>query len=464
MIYKTHGVGSYSSAHDRIQFSILSFIRDSVLFVWLVINFTTASLLFSSGESTDTLASSLETSLFWQIAVLIFLSIGIFLQIFGQTPVRRIIVIAAPLIPMMIWIILSVTWSDFPDFSIRRVVRFELEAIAVILFATAYADQYKLLRVIYLSFAFILALDVAFLSIPDHSFTPIGYAGAHYHKNITGMFCLLALPVFLLAILDRRIFPYRILSFALALCCLGIFVISRSKTALALAPVCMILTIGLISIRRASLVTGLVVTLIFALTCALTTAIIISVGVDEFLINTVGDPTFTGRDRIWQYALSVFWESPIAGRGFGSLWNVGIFSILQQNILGVEFVIKEGHNGYIDIVTELGIVGLLLTIMFIIIILYRLWVRIPFASVNRINFIAVYMFFAIVLINVLESTIFRSGNEFWLYFLLVTLASTFIATASRTEMSFRLLPASKTATISRRIASRHQSFRARTQR
>lgn len=435
MIYKTSSVGTYSSAHDRTQSSILSFIRDSALFAWLVINFTAVSFLFLNGGNADSPDLSMEGSLFWQIVIPIFLGIGILLQIFGQTTIRRLIVVAAPLMPMMIWIILSVTWADFPDFSIRRAVRFELETIALILFAASYGDQYKFLRIICLSFAFILVLDVVFLSMPDISFTPIGYAGVHYHKNNTGMFCLLALPVFLLAAIDRRIFPSRIVSFALVPCCLGIFAISLSKTSLALAPVCVILTVGFISLRRASSVTAFVVTLIGALSGALTTAIIILVGVDKLLINTVGDLTFTGRDRIWQYALSLFWQSPIGGRGFGSLWNVGIDSVLQQEILGVGFIIKEGHNGYIDIITELGIVGLLLTIGFIAVMFYQSWVRISYASVKRINFIAIYMLFAIVLVNMTESTIFRSGNEFWLYFLLVTYASIFIATKSPTEMN-----------------------------
>src|ERR1019366_7895739 len=110
---------------------------------WLVINFRGVSLLFINGRYADSPDLSLEGSLLWQIAVLIFFGIGILLQIFGQTPIRRMIAVAAPLMPMMIWIILSVTWSDFPEFSIRRAVRFEMETITMVLIASAYRDQYK---------------------------------------------------------------------------------------------------------------------------------------------------------------------------------------------------------------------------------------------------------------------------------------------------------------------------------
>jgi exopolysaccharide production protein ExoQ len=435
MIMSNDRARSHSIVHDRASFLWFRIVRDCAVFSYLVINFTTISLLFGGGSVEG---PQLEGTLFWQIAVLLLFGVGIVLQIGGQTPVRRLIAAAGPIAPVMIWVMLSVTWSDFPDFSIRRAVRLIIEIITAILFAAAYRDQYKLLRVIYLSFAFILILDVAFLGVPDISFTPIGYAGVHFHKNMTGIFCLLALPVFLLAVIDRRIFSLRIVSVTLLLCCSMIFAISFSKTSLALAPICMIVTICFIWTKRARSDVAIVATLIFVLTAAIGAAILISVGVDTLLIDTVGDSTLTGRDEIWQYALSRFWQSPIFGVGYGSLWNVGTYSVLQQELLRMSFIIREGHNGYIDVMTEVGMVGLLLVALYLVATIYRLWERILCADVTRINFIAIFVFFAIVLINFTETTFFRSGDDFWLYFLLVTHASILLAPhPARTKMYSR---------------------------
>jgi O-antigen ligase len=203
---------------------------------------------------------------------------------------------------------------------------------------------------------------------------------------------------------------------------------------------------------RAKAVVTIVVTLLFVLAAALAATMFFSAGVDTVLMDIAGDSTLTGRDRIWKYALSRFWQSPIVGVGYGSLWNVGIYSLFQQHILRMSFIIKEGHNGYIDVITELGVVGLFLMILYLITTIYRLRTRIACADVAKINFVAIFMWFAIVLINITESTLFRSGNEFWLYFLLVTHASTFISPYSGKSHS------SKSYLQARRRVGRHRFF------
>src|ERR1700721_2461654 len=96
------------------------------------------------------------------------------------------------------------------------------------------------------------------------------------------------------------------------------------------------------------------------------TIIIVSVGVDDVLSFMVGDPTLTGRNQIWQYSLSLFSQSPILGHGYGGVLNVGIFSFLQLSQMSENFVLTGGQNGYLDIATESGIVGLCLTTIFLV--------------------------------------------------------------------------------------------------
>ena len=399
MTYEVSNVSPYLAAHDRTETPALSFVRDGAVFAYLVIIFTAnIDLLDLSNRSLITSNASLEGSLFSQISVVIFFSIGILLQIFGQVPVRRVIVTAAPLVPMLIWIILSVTWSEFQDVSLRRAVRLLMETITIILFAAAYKDQYRLLKVIYLSFGFILITDIAFLSMPELSFSPTGFVGVHDSKQETGIFCLVALPIFLLPVIDRGIFPLRIIPMTLLLGCLAILVISSSKSALAFAPVCFFLTIVVVFVRRAHLVTAFA--MIVILVCVALIAVMIASATGEnILIYMFGDRTLTGRDRIWSYALSLFWQSPIFGHGYGSIWNVGTYSILQLPNMSEFFLLKSAHNGYIDIMAALGGVGLFLAIVFLITVFFRLQRRTPLASVRQINFIATYTFITFLLDN-----------------------------------------------------------------
>lgn len=419
-------IAKKSSYTQQSQSSAFSLLRDGALLAYLILSLTANVDLLILREA-QTFGEVPGTSLFSQVTAACFLSVGVFLQVANRWPVRRLILAAAPILLMIIWVLLSVTWSDFPDVSVRRAGRLAVETTTVILFATSYRDQYRLLRVIYFSFGFILAADIALLSIPDLSFTLTGYAGVHASKQNSGLFCLLALPLFLLAIIDRRIFPFRVVSVFLLIGCLTILTISLSKSAQVLAPICLILISVIYLLGRASSLTTSIIILIFSIVAIIVAVIIVSVGIDDLLKIAFGDPTLTGRDQIWQYMLSLFWQSPIVGHGYGAVWSVGIVSVLQLPQMSETFVLREGHNGYLDVMTESGIVGLGLTVIVLTNMLYRLWMIIPYENCRRINFVAIYTFLAIALEDMVQSNIFRSGNGFWIYFLLVTYASIFAA-------------------------------------
>ena len=190
------------------------FFRDSVLVFYLTLVLTGKLEL-------------LEGSIYSQILIICFLCASILFQSAIRTPLQRIIIVSASLYPMIIWIVLSVTWSDFGDISLRRAIRLVMETTAITLVAATYREQYKLLRVIFIAFSMIILADIILLAVPGISFSPIGYVGAHDSKQSTGIFCLVALPIFLMATADRRIFRIRIVPILCTIGCLLILAISR---------------------------------------------------------------------------------------------------------------------------------------------------------------------------------------------------------------------------------------------
>lgn len=401
--------------------SKFSLIRDVTVFAYLIVNFTAISIPFSAFSAVETDLS--EGSLFWQILVPSFFGIAVLLTIYGQTSFRQVAAIAIPLAPILIWILLSATWSDFPDVTVKRAVRTTMETGTAILLAVAYRDQYRLLRVSYFAFCSIIAIDIALLTAPQLSFSPDGYTGVHYHKNDTAIFYLLAFPIFLLGCIDPKIFYPRLVSGLFALCCLVFLVLSQSKTALPVLPLCLAITFGLILTKRLGAQYPVVIVFIIACVTALGVLFVTAVGLDNFLSFFVEDLTFSGRTAIWNYTLLLFSERPILGHGFGAIWNAGVYSLAQQQILNINFVLKHAHNGYIGILAELGIIGLVLTIGFLFATLWRLWARIPREKVNRINFIAIYALFANCLINITEVSFFQLGSNLWIYFMLTSSAA-----------------------------------------
>jgi len=69
------------------------------------------------------------------------------------------------------------------------------------------------------------------------------------------------------------------------------------------------------------------------------------------------DATFTGRTEIWNALLPVASQQPLFGLGFGSFWTP---------FARVHYVISEAHNGYLDMVLDLGYWGLILLVIFLI--------------------------------------------------------------------------------------------------
>ena len=300
----------------------------------------------------------------------------------------------------------------------RRAIRFAIEAISLVCFAAAYPDQYRILRIIFLSFGLVVLIDIVLLAFPEVSYPFGGYAGIHGNKNQTGVFCFLAFPVFLWALFDRRIFPMRSISLGVAASCLVILVLSLCKTAWALTPVLLPVTFALFLLPQlspTSAVAGLVVGG-FGSTIAL--LLVVNFGIFRLIDYIFHDPTLTGRDRVWDYALYRFSQSPLVGHGYGALWDTGPESYTQQQEFGHYFMVNQAHNGYLDILAQLGIVGLILTTLFLLVTLFRL-LRLVADDRGPIMFIAIYTTIGIIMYNITESSLLRSGDPTWLYFILV---------------------------------------------
>lgn len=69
------------------------------------------------------------------------------------------------------------------------------------------------------------------------------------------------------------------------------------------------------------------------------------------------DSTLTGRTEIWAYLLETANQHPIFGVGYGGFWG----RAENDSAIGV----SEGHNGYLDVYLELGSVGLVLLVLFV---------------------------------------------------------------------------------------------------
>jgi len=69
------------------------------------------------------------------------------------------------------------------------------------------------------------------------------------------------------------------------------------------------------------------------------------------------DLTLTGRTNFWPFILDKVWKSPWLGYGFGAFWR-GLEGTSADIWYASGWKPPNSHNGYLDLLLELGFVGL----------------------------------------------------------------------------------------------------------
>ena len=111
--------------------------------------------------------------------------------------------------------------------------------------------------------------------------------------------------------------------------------------------------------------------------------------------------SFTGRVGIWETGLNAFMERPLIGWGFNDILRQGMH-------------MHHLHNGYLDMLTRGGIVGLSFIMYFVAKICFYL-VRIK--KVDFRLFAAFSIFLVVILLhNVTEGSLGRGLTTLWLIF------------------------------------------------
>ena len=136
--------------------------------------------------------------------------------------------------------------------------------------------------------------------------------------------------------------------------------------------------------------------------------------VREMISRFMSDPTFTGRDEIWRFALDNVAKRPLFGFGFEAFWGMPdlVNAWSYQESWG--YRASDAHNGYLNLAVTTGLVGLACSLCWIIVQ--------PFADLRRVQmrnadgalrtlFLQIWMMG--LCLSGFESELFRGGSELW---------------------------------------------------
>jgi O-antigen ligase len=365
------------------------------------------------------LAASTRGDLFGQAAmVLLTGALAGFVLIKRSALVSRIVTL--PLILILAAFAISAMLSAYPDLAMRRLVLavFIIFQSSVLLLLPSGREHFaRLLTVGAIVVLVVCYFGVTFMpQLSIHQATDVAepelagdWRGFFTHKNGAGaaMVVLIFIGIYVYRTWNRFA-GIGIAVFA------GIFLhFTHSKSPQNLLPV--VLLFSYLVQRLRNPVSALVLILSVPLILNLLSVGSVMFGPIHTLVeHLLPDPTFTGRNDIWGFALDHVAQRPLFGFGFESFWGMPNLVSEWNYLLSWGYRASDAHNAYLNLAVTTGLVGLVLTLWWV--------VAQPFADYWRARglhpdralttlFLQIWLF--TLCLGSFESVFFAGGSALW---------------------------------------------------
>ncbi len=381
-------------------FVIASLIFFTGAFILLVINEHIGGEVYNQNESITSL-------LFFSIYLILFLFIIIKKDILLN--IIKLLRKEIWLLLIIILMFLSIFWSIDSYEALRKV----LQGTGLIIFGIYFGLRFNLkeqLDLLSIACGIILLSSIIFsLYIPElglSSDVKGAWQGVFDQKNILGKIITLSFFVFLFNSFNNKGL-IKLGLIILYLISFIIIVLSQSKTALIVFILTNISCLIYLSIKNMKKIKRkLFICLFFAIFIAI--FFIFWINQDTALNILKKDNTLTGRTTIWALSFEKINEKPLLGYGYGSFWR-GRENPSKEIAYELDWAPPNAHNGFIDILLDLGIVGFLLFIYGITKIGILSWNYSKKTDKRKVDWPFAFIVL-IILYNLTEETLIRENS------------------------------------------------------
>lgn len=310
----------------------------------------------------------------------------------------------------LLWCAATVLWSEFPLNSLKgsvRIVGSTIVALAFFVHARSTDEALKYIRAVLAIYIPVTFISIALVPAATQWEWP-AWRGLAEHKNTLGEIALFSTLVWVAAI-SRNWPKGRMWSSVFALASLTLVIGSKSVTAWMTLLLVLFFYLCHLVLRSA----GPAIAGSAAGCCCVIALMIFFNGAGlESVFATVGrDTTFTGRTDVWQEMMFEAKAHPVLGAGFAGFWTEDRdFRVSVAD--GNTYRPSSGHQGYLDLWNETGLVGIC-ALALMIVFYFR-----NTAKVQGGSNVWTWIFISVLIINTTESTLFRVGNlAAWLFVL-----------------------------------------------
>jgi O-antigen ligase len=322
--------------------------------------------------------------------------------------------------------LISIFWSEFPFVSLKRWIK-TAGTVVMALVLLSESDPYEAIQQVLRRMAYVLIpLSLLLVKYYPHLGVVFGrwsggrmWIGVSMTKNTLGLVCAISAFFLVWSWVRRREGKIPVEVKYLGLADLMVFGMSLwllkgpgtafSATSTGVLIVGLAIFFALRKVKNPEQKLGSIVSLAILGTVLVYGCIALIFGTTPMSIaaNFFGrDDTLTGRtDLIWSVLVPLAWMHPIIGIGYGSFWIKPVF----------EFVINQAHNGYLDILIELGLIGIVL-FGFVVISFF-------FKAKRESQFEPDWAYFRIAILlmslfhNITETSYLRSTAPLWNLFI-----------------------------------------------
>jgi exopolysaccharide production protein ExoQ len=323
-----------------------------------------------------------------------------------------------------VYALVSVSWSNYPDVSLKRWIKLAGEMIMVLVIQTEDNNQEAVDHVFRRCAILLIPLSVFLVKYKrtigvyyDFTGASISWRGVCEHKNGLGLLCAF-MGIYLVWRLLKKWPNLRAMSLDGLLLLLTLYLFRGARSATSYV----VFTMGVLVLVIEALFKGdtkklraaLIISLVLVLVLQALSIIVLGQPVTSLIFSATGrDSTYTGRAPLWRELIKIGGQRPFLGAGYGSFWMGNLTHNLWDQF---EWRPTNGHNGYIDIFVDLGLVGLIILILLIV----RAYKRITTGLRSNRDISGLFLAFFVMILfhNVTESSLAKPTSFLWLLLLL----------------------------------------------
>lgn len=368
-----------------------------------------------AGFVENTLEQAAEGSRTFRMIVGLIYLISIFLVLKRSALLFSLLRQNLPIVLLAALAVISTIWSVEPMLTLRRAIAL-CGGTAFAFFLVMYFPPERLLRLIAWSLGIVAVCSLgAALLMPDYGIQSGPRAGdwrgVMGHKSTLGRTMVLGALAFLLLAMRRRASLSSLMTWAALGLCLFLLVMSQSRTAWLVGLILLLLFPAAQLVQR----THWTVTSVAVFTAMVVGIVGAQIASDQLFQLLGRDATLTGRTVVWSTAMEFGIQRPILGYGYKVFWLSEPGAELAEMLNNF---VGNGHNGFLDLWLELGLVGLALFLVSVYMALKRVMHRLVTGGDPLALWYVGYVT-AFLVMNTSSSSILMQNDLDWILYIVV---------------------------------------------